>query len=131
MERRETAEEEVRVKWANWDGPESWVRLSANPELATFLTQNDANPDSTTLARQTLGDCDVNLPDELMTLRQLIHDSLGQGRHTSEGNLGRQTRVSLKPPLVVHCLMPISGPWTLQGFPRGRATSVAMSLWMT
>ncbi len=55
MERMGTGEEEVKVKWANWDGPVSWVRLSANPELATFLTRNEANPDSTTRGLANLG----------------------------------------------------------------------------
>ncbi len=31
-------------------------------------------------------------------MRQLIHDSLGEGRHTPKGNLGRQIRVSFKTP---------------------------------
>ena len=121
VERRgDGEEEEVKVKWANWDGPESWVRLSANPELATFLTQNEANPDSTTLARLTLGDCDVNLPDELMALRQLIHDSLGEGRHTSEGNLGRQTRVSVKTPLSCALFDAHFRSLDLAGIPQGQ-----------
>lgn len=99
-ERGEGEEAEVKVKWAKWDGPESWVRLSFNPELASFLTQNRANPDSSTLAHRTLGESPVQLPSELLALRQSIFDSLGDGRHTSEGNLGRQARVTIKVPLT-------------------------------
>ena len=97
-ERGEGEDREVEVKWENWDGPTSWVRLADNPELSAFLTQNQANPDSSTLAKLKLGVSPSDPPSEIMAIRQAIHDSLGDGRHTSEGHLGRQTRISIKMP---------------------------------
>ncbi len=40
-----------------------------------------------------------------MALRQLIHDSLGEGRHTSEGNQGRQTRVPVSDKSPLSCAL--------------------------
>ena len=97
-DRGDREDREVEVKWGKWDDPTSWVRLADNPELSAFLMENAANPDSSILARLKLGVSANDSPSEIMAIRQAIHDLLGDGRHTSEGHLGRQTRVSIKMP---------------------------------
>ena len=80
------------MKWANWDGPNTWVNLTHNPELRD-LCQNKANPHSCTLH-------DSKWQDEsnVMALRQAIFDSLDEVRYTGDVNMGRQSRVSVKIP---------------------------------
>ena len=83
---------EVEVKWENWDGSNSWVSLDENPELEAYLNNNQSNPESCTLFK-TQTDC-----SDMAALRQLIFDSLGDIRRTPDGNMGRQTRVTVKLP---------------------------------
>ncbi|CAC5411901.1 unnamed protein product [Mytilus coruscus] len=75
-------EEEVLVKWSDWDGPNTWVRLQFNPELHSYLHLNRANPNSS----------------YCMALRQVIFDSLADVRYTPDGSMGRQNRITVKLP---------------------------------
>ena len=85
MDRREG---EVKVRWADWNGPEEWVRLADNPELQSFLTHSRAAPDIDNVAQ----------PYEVAALRQAIFESLGGARFTGDGSMGIQSRVSVKVP---------------------------------
>ena len=91
-------DEEVLVKWANWQGPPTWVALSYNTELKAFLTKNRGNPYSSTLVRTELGNPTAETETDLYALRQAIFDVLSEVRYTPEGSVGRQTRVSVKVP---------------------------------
>ena len=80
------------MRWANWDGPEEWVSLADNPELRSYLTHTRAAPDISS----------GQLPYEVTALRQAIYDSLGGARFTGDGNMGKQSRVSVKVPFPKH-----------------------------
>ena len=92
--RYEGEEEEVLVKWRNWEGENSWVQLQHNPELRAYLNINKCNPHSSTLA-QSRNDLDQT---DLSALKQAIFDALGDSRYTLDGQRGRQRRVSVKVP---------------------------------
>ena len=91
--RGEGEEEEVLVRWADWDGPPSWVKLSFNPELRNYLQKNVSNPESCTLNRDLRGD-----DSDLQSLRQSLFDCLGDARRTPDGAVGMQRRVAIKLP---------------------------------
>ena len=90
------------VKWADWEGLPTWVELSYNLELKTYLTKNRANPHACTLIKNELrGQSETALDiyeTDLYALRQAVFDSLSDVRYTPEGSVGRQTRVSIKVP---------------------------------
>ena len=100
-ERGEGHMREVQVRWANWDGPLEWVKLISNPELETWLDANGANPYSCTLARSSITMESLGHPNlEVQNLRMAIFDSLGGGRATPGGQIGRETRSSVNVPMT-------------------------------
>ena len=51
--RGEGEEQEVLVGWKNFGSKfDSWIELRSNPELRSFLERNQANRDSSSLARR-------------------------------------------------------------------------------
>ena len=114
--------EKRRWRWSGQIGMARCPGWGCQLILSWQLSSPGMRPIRTVLhvAWQTLEDCGVNLPGELMALRQLIHDSLGEGRHTSEGNLGRQTRVSVKTPLSCALFDAHFRSLDLAGIPQGQ-----------
>ncbi|XP_062619862.1 uncharacterized protein LOC134281406 [Saccostrea cucullata] len=97
----ERKEQEVLVKWKDWEGPSTWVSLDENQELQQFIERNKGNPLSCQLHSRNLDankvEC-MDLPDDVMALRQAIFDSLGDARRTPDGALGVQARTTVKVP---------------------------------
>lgn len=78
------------------------MRLQSNPELQSYLHHNRANPDSCSLVK---ADLLISVPSQSqavnsdsLALRQAIFDSLAEVRYTPDGNVGRQSRVTVKVP---------------------------------
>ena len=97
----EKKEKEVLVKWKDWEGPSTWIRLDENQELQQFIERNAGNPLSCQLHNRNLDSNKVNcrdLPEDIMALRQAIFDSLGDARRTPDGALGVQARTTVKVP---------------------------------
>lgn len=86
---------EALVKWKDWRGDNTWVRLKDNPELKRFLERNAGNPESSTYARRNNESTDET---DLAALRQAIFDSLSDIRFTPDGSMGRQSRMTVKVP---------------------------------
>lgn len=102
--RGEGEDREVLVRWANWKGPPSWVKLSYNPELRAFLDKNATNPDSCSLNQCMVGD-----DGDVQALKQALFDSLGDARRTPDGALGLQRRVAIKLPFRTKAFRQSSG----------------------
>ena len=79
----EGEQQEVLVKWKNFIS-----KFDCWPELKSFIQQNQANPDSTSLARCLVP---VYNPDDEFTLsiRQAVIDELGHTRATPHTECGR------------------------------------------
>lgn len=89
------------MKWSDWDGPNTWVRLQFNPELHSYLHLNRANPNSNTMVKVALKKCiplRFSVNSDCMALRQVIFDSLAEVRYTPDGSMGRQDRITIKLP---------------------------------
>lgn len=97
----EKKEKEVLVKWKDWEGPSTWIKLDENQELQQFIERNTGNPLSCQLHNRNLDSNKVDcrdLPEDIMALRQAIFDSLGNARRTPDGALGVQARTTVKVP---------------------------------
>ena len=98
---------EVLVKWLDWNGPAEWVRLADNPELQSFLTHSRATPDNS----------EPIVPYEVQALRQAVFEHLAGARYTGDGNMGRQTRISVKVPFPESVFDATFGLIGLRGIP--------------
>ncbi|CAC5378783.1 unnamed protein product [Mytilus coruscus] len=77
-------EEEVLVKWSDWDGPNTW----GQPKQ---LYYGKGSPQKSTPAK-------FSVNSDCMALRQVIFDSLADVRYTPDGSMGRQNRITVKLP---------------------------------
>lgn len=89
--------EELLVKWKDWNGPSSWVSLNFNPELRAYIQENRLNPSCGTYFKQTLKYAN-DFDSDIEALKQAIYDALGEFRYTLDGTLGRQRRITIKVP---------------------------------
>lgn len=83
------------VRWAGYAGQDSWVKLSTNPELASYLAINRTNSLSTHLARQHLQSGQLHEGDasyDLRVLRQAVFEWLGDPHPTPDGHIGYTPR---------------------------------------
>jgi len=85
--RGEGEEQEVLVRWKNFGSEfDSWIELRSSPELRSFLERNQANPDSSSLARRQV------------SIRQAVFDELGAQHATPNADRGRARRAYVKLP---------------------------------
>ncbi|XP_078356085.1 uncharacterized protein LOC144640900 isoform X2 [Oculina patagonica] len=96
--RGEEDTQEVLVRWKNYSSEfDSWIDLRSNPELRSFLERNQANPDSSSLARHLVPAYDPN-DEHRLSIRQAIFDELGAQRATPNADRGRARRSYVKLP---------------------------------
>ena len=89
-------EQDVLVRWKNYSSEfDLWVDLRSNPELKAFLERNEANPDSSSMARRLVPAYHPN--DEYrLSIRQAVFDELGSLRATPNADRGRARRIYVK-----------------------------------
>lgn len=90
--------QEVLVRWKNFSSEfDSWIDLRSNPELKSFLERNQANPDSSSLARSLIPTYEPN-DEHRLSVRQAVFDELGGQRATPNADRGRARRSYVKLP---------------------------------
>lgn len=91
--------DQVLVKWKDY-GEEfnSWVSLTTNPELASYLEINVGNPDSSVVAKRDLPPLSQE-ETELWLVKHAVFDEL-QFRRTPENDAGLSRRVQVKVPFT-------------------------------
>ena len=96
--RGEAEQQEVLVRWKNFSSEfDCWLHLRSNPELKSFLQRNQANRDSSSLARRFVPA--YNPDDEFrLSVRQAVFDELGRTRATPNADRGRVARSYVKLP---------------------------------
>ena len=80
------------VKWDGYPGQDSWVRVKENKKtLGRFLTQNRANPHTSSLAAkiQCAAREEFAVEDgELLNLQLAVFDKIGQPKATPDASEG-------------------------------------------
>ena len=107
--RGEAEQQEVLVRWKNFSSEfDCWLHLRSNPELKSFLQRNQANPDSSSLARHFVPA--YNLDDEFrLSVRQAVFDELGRTRATPNADRGRVARSYVKLPFFKRAFLSCFG----------------------
>lgn len=99
LERRgERDAQEVLIRWKDYSSEfDSWIDLRSNSELKSFVERNQANPDSSSLARWLVPTYDPN-DEHRLSIRQAVFDELGTQRATPNADRGRARRAYVKLP---------------------------------
>ena len=93
---------EIQVRWKNWSGPEEWLKAAHQPELASYLRRNRANPHTSTYASSRVSAAlPQPIPEELLLVRQAIFDGLSGQNATPDGHVGWHSRIHIQVPFSV------------------------------
>lgn len=86
-----------------------WVKAKNNLGLVDYITRNRSNPHSCTLNRNEIhkesDPLESVMPSEVLALRQMIFDQLGERRYTSDGQKGIRRRVTVALPFSTQAFL--------------------------